>query len=403
MKTSSYLVLFSIVYLVLSGILFVKIPSFQTRMEIDSPAYTSYTECFEEHGAFIKPGETKCTNWFSIGYPMFMVGVRSIFGNNYLFVILLQILLGIFIIGLVFRLSSYFFSRKVSLLAAFLASINLAFILYPHFILTESLLCFVYLFAFERFVAYLFEGKWHQIGLSGLIFGLSIIVKSAAIYFMIFLAGFLFIWGSRFFLKNIKAVLLFLLCFFIPVFGFVLRNKSVYGYYYLKSVDKVNLYHFYLPQILQEEGLSEDEASAKVHSLMNVKEFASGEGWEKVHELFIQKVSSNPVLAIKIWLKNVMKTFMGLYTNHLKVILYTNIRGGDCSYFYYSGSWYEKAWSYLSFGTESKFLIGLGIFEAVWDFIRYLFVLIGLFYLLLRRKFLWAMLFSVYIFYFSPQ
>ena len=402
MKNFGYLFLFSFIYIFLSVFLFVKVPNMATRMEIDSPAYTNYTECFEKNCSFVQPGQTECKTWFSIGYPLFMVGVRNLFGKSYLPVILIQILLGLLSILLIFKIAAYFFSSNVSLLATFFASISLAFLIYPQFILTESLLCFLLIFAFERFSAFLHCRHWNQIIISGFLFGISIIVKSAAIYFIVFLTFFLLICGSKNKIKKVESAFVFLLFFFIPVFGYVFYNKQTYGYWYLKSVDKVNLYDFLLPQILQEqEGLSDEEAKDRAKNLRNVKEFASGTGWEKAQDLLIEKIKEDPVLVIRIWLKNVMKTFLGLYTNHLKVLLYPQIKGGDCSYFYFSGSWHQKAWKYFTFGTNSKSVVVLGIVEAFWNLVRYLFVFLGFIYLLIKRKYLWFILFGGYIFYFS--
>ena len=55
----------------------------------------------------------------------------------------------------------------------------------------------------------------------------------------------------------------------------------------------------------------------------------------------------------------------------------------------------------FSFGTSLRILISLGIIEACWNMIRYLFVLLGLICLLFKRRFAAIMLLTSYIFYFS--
>ncbi|HBS48316.1 TPA: hypothetical protein DEO28_00655 [Candidatus Dependentiae bacterium] len=402
MKFHFFRFLIILIYSSLSFLIFFNI-SLLSIMENDSAAYVGYLNCFERCGAFNTIGDHICHNWYSLGYPAFMVCIRSLLGKSFWPVIFIQIFLAILIIFLIFKIASYFFSRKVANLSMILASFSLGILLYPYFILTESLLCFLLLFGFERFVSYLFSGKLSSLILSALLFGLSIVVKSAAIFFVPFLAIILLFVKQGFSKKIINAAI-FLFFFLLPVFGYVLRNQQVYGYFYLKSVDKVNLYGFYLPEVYAEsENIPFDDANKYVRSLIHVDNFASGEGYKEVHELFCKTIIKHPFLAVKIWMKNVMKTFLGLYTNHLKVLLYPEIKdnNGYCSFFSLQGSFIQKVWKYLSFHTNSKFLVLLSIFEVIWNVLRYLFVLIALSFLFLKRKFLLFVLFSSYIFYFS--
>jgi hypothetical protein len=98
---------------------------------------------------------------------------------------------------------------------------------------------------------------------------------------------------------------------------------------------------------------------------------------------------------------NVMKTFLGLYTNHLKVLLYDKIKGGMCSFFTLSGNYFQRAWKYITFGTDSWFIIGLGIIEVIWQILRYCWIIIAFIYFILRKKWSLFFLFGSWIAYFA--
>jgi len=399
-----YFFVFGFIFFLLSIVLFCFIPFSNAFMEIDSFAYVGYVGNYETYGQFNVPNDNICHNWYSLGYPIFLILVRKVYGNSYYPIICIQVLLALLIIFLIFKIASYFFSKKIAYWSMFLASINLGFLLYPQFILTETLLCFLLMFGLERFCNFLYKQRIASLLFSGFILGLSIVVKSAAIFFIPFLIlVYLFDNKSSFF-NFVYNSILFILIFCIPVGGYILRNKIVYGYYYLKAVDKVNLYTFYLPQLLEEiDGISHDEAMQKISSLSKVKEFASGDGWEDIKALLIESVKKNPGTAVFVWLKNVTKTIFGLYTNHIKVLLYPEIKNDNCycSFFSLKGSLWAKIWGYLSFHTDSKFLIGLGIVEVIWNVFRYLLVLIALLFLFLNRKYLIFFLFGGYLGYFA--
>ena len=139
---SQWLVIFCLIYIGLSSWLFFSIKETRYRFEVDSSSYSEQTENVEKYGRFYLPGTTECYNPYSIGYPIFMLFIRAVFGQNYTCVVIAQMLLILGMIFLIFKLAGYFFSRNVALLSAFFTAINLGFILYPQFILTETLLCF---------------------------------------------------------------------------------------------------------------------------------------------------------------------------------------------------------------------------------------------------------------------
>lgn len=401
--SSKYILVFSgVLYSVLALILFFSISSMQSRFDGDSLGYIQPMEYFEQQGSFQPKGQTLCKNIMSIGYPLFLVITRMLFGENYYSIIFVQFILALLCIFLVFKLAKLFFSETIALISSVLASINLALILYPHFFLTEMLSMFVLLYALERLCHYFVYGRYFPVMLSGLLFGASVVVKGAALYYVFFLMFLMVFDLKKEFSTRFKAVALFLLCFAIPIGGYMVRNKNIYGYWHFQSLSSFNIYNVFLSKIIKEdEHLSDAQVNQRMHDLLSsVREYASGEGWGEARVVFWEKVSKSPMVVAKIWFLNVMKTYLGLFTNHLKVVLYENIAGGDCSFFKFSGTLFERAWKYLTFGTSSKFIVGLGIVEVFWNVLRYVFVLIALVYLLIYRKWLEFILFGSWIAYF---
>ncbi|MCK4265292.1 glycosyltransferase family 39 protein [Candidatus Babeliales bacterium] len=404
MSNSKWLTLFAGIYLCLSALLFFNVPNIKAHFEVDSSIYTNQAENFERYGSFEKPGTVKCLHPYSIGYPIFIVFSRLILGKNYASVIFLQIILALIMIFLTFRIAYYIFSKNIALISAFLVSVNLGFLLYPQLLLSETLICFLLIFALERFISFWVRRQTSLLIMSGFLFGLSITVKASALYLIFLLPIFLIFFLPGVLLKKTTQMLAFFLAFTVPVGSYLYRNKQIYGYYYLKSIDKINLYFYFFPKILEEtEGLSYKEAVKKIQKegRYSLTEYASGRGWSGVNKFFIDTIKGCPLLATKIWMKNVFKTFLGLYTNHLKVLIYGDFYFGVCSFFKFSGSVLEKAWKYVSFGTNSKFLIFLGIFEFLTMMFRYLMIVFAFLFLLVERKYLFFLLFSSFIGYFG--
>ena len=147
-----------------------------------------------------------------------------------------------------------------------LASVNVGMILYSQLVLTEELFTLLILAAFERLAAFVVRKDRKALLLSGFIFGCSIIIKASALYYVFFLAFFLIVLGFRF-----KSSLLFLLVFSIPVGLYAARNRHMYGHWFIKAVDKVNLYTLYLPKLIAAtDGVTIDNASITILQTVQV-------------------------------------------------------------------------------------------------------------------------------------
>jgi len=255
----------------------------------------------------------------------------------------------------------------------------------PQFILTDLLVTFLIVAGFERLIAFYCDGKYTQITFSGLLWGLSIIVKPFALFYVFCLSIFIIISNLKKWRHSLRAAALFTLAFSLPIGSYVVRNKITYGYYFLTVRDRINLYFYFLPKVITEvEGLDNDDALEKIkeRGKYAVTEFASGKGWENMDKYFFKTITEHPLASLKVWFFNNMKTLLGLYTNQLKLLLSERVKGGDCSFFRLPGGWKDRAKAYLTFGTESKFVLFMGLWEVIWSILRYIAVAIALVYLL---------------------
>ena len=315
-------------------------------------------------------------------------------------VIVFQIVLALFIIVLVFKMALWWFSQRVALLAAFLASINLGLLVFPQFILAETLLCFFLLAALERLSAYVHQHRAHQLAISVLLFGLSVILKAAALYYVFFLAIVFLLYNQTIKWCGLHHIVLFLLMFLVPVGTSMVRNKMQYGYWYLTAVDKINLYTLFLPKLLSETKMvPREQAEKMVGDKLSVHEYASGRGWEKARVMLLNEVLAHPFVAVKIIIKNCCKTLLGLYSTHLKR-LFSGEVWLPRSFFSFEGSWWQRIRDYCWYGTNSYGLASLCFLELFWNIIRLFFVFLAFISLCLKRQWLALLIFSSFLFYF---
>jgi len=384
-----------LLYSFISLFLFISIPE-AGHLENDSTAYLGQLSNYETYGSFVAPGVTTCTHWYGVGYPIFLAGARTLLGHTTAASIFAQIILGLLILLLTYRIARLYFNESVALLALYLASINLGFLVYAQYFLSDLLFCLLLVAGFERLSTYLIEGFYTPIIVqSGLLFGISMWLKPAALYLMIFYVGILFYHKK-------KAALLFILGFMFFLSGLMIRNYQAYGYPFCLGVDKVNLYQFFLPKLIAEtESMSIDCAKKKANDMLTVTEYASGKGWEKAAQYLKNTVVLYPFIALKIWMINVIKTLLGFYSNQAKLLFNLQLKGGDCSFFNGTGSWLNKIHYYISFGANSSWLILLGWFELFLTLCRWFLVILSLFYLGIKRTWLKLLLFCSYGGYFA--
>lgn len=354
-----------IFYVGASLLLWYHVPSLSARLENDSHAYLNFVDTFETFGSFDRPGTTIRTTWFGLGYPMFMVACRWIYQSPYS-VIIAQILLGLLTLFALKKTAQLLCGAQAATYAGWLSATNLGLILYPHFFLTESLMIALISVSLLLLVQFIQTQEWWRLAGTAFLLGFSIVIKPSVLYLIPFFALSIGWYSYKNWRMRCIVACTFIYFFTIIPTLYMIRNYKVYGVWYLKSVDKVNLYYFYLPHLAAaQDGTSFDAEQKRVLTLYPTTNYVDETSWKKPHQELKARVLKTPLKAVLVWITQTGKTMAGLYTNHLKVLIYDSVKGGDCSFFKLSGSWTQRAWGYLSFGGAGTGMIMLGLTEIL--------------------------------------
>ncbi|MFC1894700.1 ArnT family glycosyltransferase [Candidatus Dependentiae bacterium] len=400
--------LFSLIFFFCSIILYLNVPSYNSHKDIDSSAYTSNALRFKQANSFINTSNFNDIPYYSLGYAFFIGLVYKVFGVKDFFIIWIQFLLALVTGFLIFRITKNIFGKTVGLISFFLFSINLGFLVFTQFILTEILLVFLLTFFVDQFVFFINNQKFINLMLSALFLGISIAVKPAALYFIFLLIPLIFFFSKKrkFFTEfdwriGLKNIFIFSLFFYLPVIGYMCFNKSTFNQFRVGGLANENLYLYFFPKVLAKQNQTNIKKETQYLSSLLTGNKLENNSWAKIQSLFFKKLKKNPFIFIKVWLTNVTKTFLGLYTTNLKVLLEVTTRGGDVSFFKTRGSLFFRIKDYISEGTNSLIIKIIGFLEFIYSFLRYIFCLIAILFLIFKKKWNWISFFILYIFYFS--
>lgn len=393
---------FSGLYIALSLLLYQNVSPTNSHMDGDSRGYHELALQFSQNNSFINKNSPDNIPMHTNGYPFFLAMLYKIFGSAnfgsaHKYVIFIQVLLALCSGFLIYSIAKKLFSETVALIAFFLFSFNLGFLVFPQFILSEMLLVFLLIFSFNRLVAYQTNNSLSALSLSGLLLGLSIIVKPVALYYFPFLVLYLLVSN-----KNLKHTLLFALCFAAPVTGYMANNKAAYGSFSISPLVNANLYLWFHAKIkATENNTTHIDELAKLEKLIDGNKL-NPKNWIKLKQEFFTILKTKLPLAIKVWTREVIKSLLGLYLTNLKVLTEPKVLGGDISFFSNSeSSILSKMTAYIAAGTSSLTVKIIGFLEAFWNLIRYLLVLLAFFILSKQRRWSLLILLGSYLFYFS--
>ncbi|MFH0898340.1 MAG: glycosyltransferase family 39 protein [bacterium] len=389
-KMMLFFLFFSGLFIALSILLYINVPAIKAHLDVDSSGYLYNGLIFYEYGSFVKLGSQP---YYALGYPFFIGLLYKIFGVNVSAVILLQVVLALLCGFLLFIIAQRLFNRWVALVTFIFFSCNIGFLTFSQFILTEILLAFLLILFFERFTAFIQNQDKLILGISGFILGASIIVKPAALYYLFFLIPAIVLLTQGLLRCKFHAALVFSLCFYIPILGYMTHNMVTFGNFKTGTLKEVNICYWLFPNMLAHANqTNSDIEREKLQRMPSQKH---------VMQYFKEFSKQHPLTLVYVWLKNVFKTWVGLFTTNLKVLIDPHVSGGQISYFKMSGSFLQKAFNYATEGTTILWLKIVGFLETLWSIIRLLLVLTTLFFLLMHKKFALLYIISSYLFYFS--
>jgi len=402
-KTTSFLLICSLLFLSCTAILYVNVATTNAHLDSDSHEYLASATTYYKTNSFIKPGAD--IPRFPLGYPfviaMFFKLLGRFSGTNLFFIILFQMLCALASGLLLFAIARRLFNNRVALISFALFACNLGFIVFPNFLLIETILVLLLLLFFERLTLFFATQRTSLLMTATFILGLSTLFKPVGLYYIFALIPALFLFIPTSFLRTCTLAGLALFCFYLPITTYVTVNGMTTGNYYLTRLDTESLHLWLWPRArAREQGTTYLQEKEKVSAMLN-------KDYEGTKQKFYEHIKAEPALFIKTWLSQVLKTFAGLFTSNLKVLISDDLEGGDVSFFSAKAgsgapvSLPTKIHAYIASGTESVAVITIGYLEMVYNLLLYLFCFIALLALLARRSWLLLYLASSYIFYFS--
>jgi len=206
-------------------------------------------------------------------YPYFLTLSLMLFGN-YIFAVVIQILIGALIPLLALKLSYKLIpSRKISLFVAFFIALEPNFVFFSFIFFTETLFIFLFLLAALVFIRYLEKGNLIDLTAFTVLLGVSSLVKTVVQFYPLFLIPVIW-WFLR---KKVSwKMLLVHILIFVSLFVAVLspwlyRNHKEFGAPGMTIMPSLNLYVTLAPSVLAvEKGISFNDARVEFINDRNI-------------------------------------------------------------------------------------------------------------------------------------
>ena len=369
-KTITYL-FSSLIFIFASYHLYNQTNTTKSHCDIDSSAYLERGDIFYETNRFVTD-QNPDQPYYALGYPL-IIGLlyKAVGGPSTLAIVLLQLLLALLSCLLIMAVTNRLFGETAAVIAALLFAVNIGYLTFSQFVLTELVLSFFYLLFFERLTA-------HRYAQAALALGCSVLIKPAALYLAIPIVTWLLITTAGPWLRRVTVAAVFIGCFVAPVLGYLTYNYHAFNRFSFGPLDRINLYYWFLPNVLAaKNGTTSDTERLQLQAMAT-----EPNDFSAVSAVFCQTVREQPLLCVKVWMTNVVKTVLGLYTTNLKVLVEPGVHGGDISFFK------EKSlWGYIKAGATKSWVIAIGVFEAVYSLLRYLLCLAAFFVFYRRRQY----------------
>jgi len=383
-------------FLFLSALLYRAVPNARAHFDIDSPGYDRVAKHFSKTGCLREPDNIKNAPIQTVGYHFFLGIVYSVFGNSYAMVVWLQVLIMLLSWLLLVVCTRQLFQTAVANVVAFLSAINLGFLVYPQFLLAETITLLFLMGFFQRFIAFYQTQRVVALVQAGLLLGVSVLIKPVALIYPCFLVPIVLCFMPS--AHKLRHTLLLIACIYAPVLMYMTRNYVVYERFALAPMTSLNMYQCFLSKVIAEvEGEPVEKVRTVRLKFRGTHSFDEA-GWREGKKLFFTYLHQYPMTFVRVWLRNVVKTLFGLYSTQLKVLLEPNLKGGECSFFKMTGTFLQRLHNYIVCGTDSRTLQTIGMLEAVWTFIRWLLVLGGFFVLFHQQQYIVATLCGSYLF-----
>jgi len=323
------------------------------------------------------------------GYPAFITLIYFIFGIKPWVVFAFQIVSSIVSVYLVYRISRYHFSEKVSLAAAFFLVIDPLQIISPFNFFSEVLFVPFLLVAIYYFIISFDRKSLLNLVFSALSLGVATYIRPISIYLPIILCFIILLSRADKIVKLIKRAVIFCLVFSMVLSPWFVRNLILFDKFEFSVAGGYNLLYVYAAAIVYDrDSCSIDEAIKEVANRVDERMPQSNRNpflLERVQaEVAKEIIKEN----IGVFLLNHLTGSINLYYSFSSYRITKMLREDDQlmnSKFYGTGNLTQ-----LKSFVESKSSLSLLVtfLSAVLFTLEYIFAATGVFYLYKRRSYL---------------
>lgn len=166
------------------------------------------------------------------GYPVFLASVYKVFGVKPFIGIFIQILISLFSVIMVYKLSNMFFQkRNIAVLAALLFSIDIHSAYLANSLLPDSLFVTVFLTGIYFFFKGVHENKFVHIAISAFLLGADCLIKPIILAYPAVLMFLLFFFYQKNLAQKFKAAMVFGIIYLLIIGIWPYRNHNLYGHW----------------------------------------------------------------------------------------------------------------------------------------------------------------------------
>lgn len=387
-------------YIIASLLLWMNIESIKGHYDVDSYGYDPIALYFAQTGLLTDPHNIVSPPVQPVGYHFFLGLLYLFFGHHVAAVVLVQLLLMIAVIMMLISIAMRLQGREVAMVVGLLAAINIGFLIYPQLILAETLLVFLLLLFVSYYINFLERSEESKaLIFSGLLLGISMLVKPVALLFIVPLLILTYIAHDISMIKRMRNLLLLSVCFALPIISYMERNYICYGTFSFAPMAQLNIYQCFLAKVISHVESIEQQEVIETKLRFTAHQAFDDAGWHQAQEYFSYYISSYPHIFCYIWMINVIKTWLGLYITQLKSMIEPPDHLPLHSFFNQKGSLLDRFYSYIVGATSSTGVITLAWIEFFYTVMRLGCAAIGLFILFHRRGILgWFFLSMMIVF-----
>lgn len=358
----------------------------QGHYDVDSYGYDPIALYFAQTGTLTDPNNIMSPPVQPIGYHFFLGLLYLFFGHSIAVVVLVQLVLMIAVIVMLISIAMKLQGKEVATIVGILAAINLGLLIYPQLILAEVLLVLLLLLFMYCYISFLETSTLRTLIFSGLFLGISMLVKPVALLFIIPLSVITYVAHDLSTTIKMRNLLLLVLCFAMPIIAYMGRNYVRYGAFAFAPMTQLNMYQCFLAKVISHVESTDQQEVIETKLRFTAYQAFDHSGWNRAQEHFYYYLSLYPHIFCYIWMQNVIKTWLGLYSTQLKSMINPPEHLPTHSFFNQRGSLLSRLYTYIVGATDRVDIMILAWVELFYALMRLICAAIGLSVLMHKKK-----------------